>query len=248
MTGKAGYEIQEQKGREIYHLMNKYPGQPFPSKSQTINELDSTNKNIAQQKNINPVPSHLEIHYESLQRVFENDITRLENEYQNKPGTDIDVIVKKRVGQSSFRNLLEKEHGLKCNLSGITHKSLLIASHITPWSKAEPFEKTDANNGLLLAINWDAVFDKGLMTFNENGEVLFSDSLDSETIKSLGLNKNYKLDQTTLNQKRLNYIRRHRMEIFNKNYHGSQRTDTISARPIAEYRLCHSKESHSVGT
>lgn len=216
-TGNAGFEIAGKLGKEIHRVMNAYPGQPFSVSSSSANLFDNHSKEMIHISLKQTVPITMSAQEENLKRAFEVEITSIEDEYKNKPGSDIDVIVKKRVGQSSFRNLLEKENGLKCHLSGITHKSLLIASHIVPWSKAKPIEKTDPNNGLLLAINWDAVFDKGLITFNDNGEPLFSDFLDSETIKILGLNRNFKLGSNILNQNRLNYLRRHRLEIFKQN-------------------------------
>lgn len=142
--------------------------------------------------------------------------TKVEEEYQNKPGQDVDAIVKRRLGQSEFRSLLEKIYGSSCHVSLLLNRSLLIASHIVPWSKSSPEEKTDPGNGLLLAINWDAVFDKGFICFDNQGKVIFSDTLDTVTADLLGIDKNVRLRKELLTPRRVAYLQRHRTEIFKR--------------------------------
>lgn len=139
---------------------------------------------------------------------------KIESEYNNRPGEDVDAIVKRRVGQSEFRSLLEFKHGSFCHVSHINNRRLLIASHIVPWSKSTGEEKTDPDNGLLLAVNWDAVFDKGLISFDDYGKVVFSDELNHEVSDSLGLDTNVRLDDDILTSGRKKYLQRHREQIF----------------------------------
>lgn len=139
---------------------------------------------------------------------------KIDVEYKNKPGTDIDAIVKRRVGQSEFRSLLEAMHGAKCHLSQIDNRRLLIASHIVPWSKSTGEEKTDPDNGLLLAVNWDAVFDKGLIGFDDQGKVIFSEDLDEKTSDELGLDRGVRLREDILTLGRQKFLQRHRQDVF----------------------------------
>lgn len=141
-------------------------------------------------------------------------IKAIDDEYKNKPGKDIDAIVKRRVGQSEFRSLLEVVHGSYCHTSLIENRRLLIASHIIPWSRSTGEEKTDPNNGLLLAVNWDAVFDKGLISFDDKGKVIFSDDLDEKTSNQLGLDRNVTLREGVLTSGRKKYLQRHRQDVF----------------------------------
>lgn len=140
----------------------------------------------------------------------------IEDEYANKPGQDVDAIVKRRLGQCEFRSLLEKIYGSSCHVSRLLNRSLLIASHIVPWSKSSPEEKTDPENGLLLAINWDAVFDKGFICFDSQGKVIFSDALDTVTADLLGIDENVRLRKELLTPRRVAYLQRHRTEIFKR--------------------------------
>ena len=135
-------------------------------------------------------------------------------QYQGKPGEDVDAVVKRRLGQGAFRAVLEAFHDARCCLSGITTRQLLIASHIVPWSKSNPFEKTDQENGLLLSVNWDAVFDKGFVTFGPQGEVIFSDNLDEHVTISLGISRMAQLPVQLMTPRRIGYLERHRKNIF----------------------------------
>ena len=89
-------------------------------------------------------------------------------------------ICKTRVSQGSFRRLLllERHH---CNLCDITTTSVLRASHIKEWSESSREERIDANNGLLLCANHDALFDRHQISFNpETGNICISESIDDE--------------------------------------------------------------------
>jgi putative restriction endonuclease len=93
--------------------------------------------------------------------------------------TEIERIVKQRIGQSYFRKaLLDYWHG-QCPLTGIREEAMLRASHIVPWSQCRSDEeRLDVHNGLLLAAHWDAAFDRGLISFDDDGGVLIRAGLD----------------------------------------------------------------------
>ena len=148
-----------------------------------------------------------------LQRDMESALNDVKDRVH---GEDVDAIVKRRVGQSLFRDLLVSQHGSSCHISQMNNRRLLIASHIVPWSKSTGDEKTDPDNGLLLAANWDAVFDKGLITFDDEGNPIFSNTLDEETRTKLGIDGNLRLKDGVLNKYRLAYLVRHRNEFIKR--------------------------------
>lgn len=133
-------------------------------------------------------------------------------EYANKPGEEVDAIVKRRIGQGPFRDLLEEVHGVTCCVSGITNRRLLIASHIVPWSKASSIQKTDHENGLLLSVIWDALFDKGFISFDDHGKLLRSEELDNATAERLGISMEAKLPEEMLTKRRKENLSWHRRE------------------------------------
>ena len=57
-------------------------------------------------------------------------------------------------------------------------KELLRASHIIPWKTCETdSDRLNIHNGLLLSALWDAAFDRGLVTFDDEGKPQFSPTL-----------------------------------------------------------------------
>lgn len=142
-----------------------------------------------------------QIQYEIISKdVIYDDIEAitLQHTLNNNPGagTDIEKIVKARVSQCSFRRLLLLERH-KCNLCDISTTSVLRASHIKEWSESSREERIDANNGLLLCANHDALFDRHLISFDPNmGNICISASIDSNQRKALNLSESARLSMT----------------------------------------------------
>lgn len=82
-----------------------------------------------------------------------------------------------RIGQDVFRAALLEYWGGACPLTGITEASLLRASHIRPWAECDDVERLDVHNGLLLSALWDAAFDRGLVSFADDGRALLAPTL-----------------------------------------------------------------------
>lgn len=66
---------------------------------------------------------------------------------------------------------------------------LLRASHIKPWRHSSPRERPDPDNGLLLAVHVDGLFDRGLISFDDNGAIIRSPMLSVELVRALGLDE-----------------------------------------------------------
>ena len=135
---------------------------------------------------------------------------KIDNECANLEGKDVDAVVKRRLGQGVFRDLLLEKFDSACCITGLTNPRLLIASHIVPWSKSTPTQKLDPENGLLLSVSMDTLFDKGLISFSNSGSILISDDLDARTIRILGLKNDFALSKKLLTEKRKDNLAKHR--------------------------------------
>lgn len=91
--------------------------------------------------------------------------------------TEREAIVKARVGQGKFRDKLV-DYWRGCSVSTFSHFDLLIASHIMPWRDADNLQRLDVFNGLLLLPNYDKLFDKGYISFDDNGRIIYSRYID----------------------------------------------------------------------
>jgi putative restriction endonuclease len=120
-------------------------------------------------------------------------------------------VIAARWGQGIFRSALLALDGA-CAITGVTDPRLLRASHIKPWRLCETAaERLAAANGLLLAPTFDHLFDKGLMTFDVDGQAVLSGALNIADVDRLalrGVRAKYSLD---LHAK---YLAFHRNEIF----------------------------------
>jgi putative restriction endonuclease len=68
-----------------------------------------------------------------------------------------------------------------CRLTGVTNPTLLVTSHIKPWRACTTAgERLDGHNGLLLTPSVDRLFDRGLITFREDGSLVVSPRLSAD--------------------------------------------------------------------
>ena len=66
---------------------------------------------------------------------------------------------------------------------------MLKASHIKAWSKSTDKQKLDENNGLLLCAHHDALFDKYLLSFEDDGKPIISELILEEHYESLRIDE-----------------------------------------------------------
>ncbi len=126
-------------------------------------------------------------------------LQRFQEEQAKLPKTtEAERLVIQRVGQNLFREALLTYWHERCPLTGITDTTLLRASHIVSWAECESdAQRLDVHNGLLLSALWDAAFDKGLVSFNNDGSVLVSPNLSREARCSLDIEKAPRLTDLT---------------------------------------------------
>jgi len=93
-----------------------------------------------------------------------------------KTGEEKLTLVKTRVNQNFFRKMVLVNYDEKCALCSLNHTSLLMASHIVPWSQNKE-HRLNPKNGLCLCAIHDKAFDRGLISFDDNLTILFSDEI-----------------------------------------------------------------------
>ncbi|AGY41393.1 hypothetical protein mflW37_3260 [Mesoplasma florum W37] len=149
----------------------------------------------------------------------ETDLKILDNEDKLKDilsdglGLDIVIEAKRRIGQNKLRDETFKIFK-KCQISNIENKNLLVASHIKPWKISNSLERMDVNNVLLLSATFDKLFDRGLISFTKEGELLFSKKLSDNDKKVII--KQVKNTKINFNEKTLKYLQYHYEFVFKK--------------------------------
>jgi hypothetical protein len=137
---------------------------------------------------------------------------RFEAEIAALGETEMERIVRQRIGQDVFRAALMDYWGGRCPLTGIDDPALLRASHIIPWAECETdADRLDVHNGLLLSSLWDAAFDRGLITFDDEGVAMFSPRLSLAALKALRAEATPRLSLKPDQRRRLEW---HRTNLF----------------------------------
>lgn len=129
--------------------------------------------------------------------------------------TEVERLVVQRVGQEIFRAGLRKYWQDRCAVTGLAIVELLRASHIKPWAHCEKnAERLDVYNGLLLAPHYDAAFDKGFVTVQDDGEIVYSAQLPGEARSRLGMTS--ELWIMGLRPEHAKYLAWHRTKVFRR--------------------------------
>ena len=164
-------------------------------------------------KKCNPDIGNIPFQTISLQSL-ENDLDqlnqRLEAASTEVVKTKIQRLITARKGQGEFRDSVLKLYP-QCPISDVDMPELLIASHIKPWRDCNDDERLDQYNGLMLAPNIDALFDRGLITFKSDGKIRTSKRLSEANIFRLGISLDMELEIHPDSEK---YFEWHRKKIF----------------------------------
>lgn len=118
-----------------------------------------------------------------------------------------------RRGQAKYKEALYLKYK-HCPFTGIDDIHILIGSHIKPWYLCEGKEKTDPSNGFLLSPLYDKLFDKGYITFDNDGKIRISDWLSEENKKRISFKYNQDELQISGNTVLQGYLKYHRENIF----------------------------------
>ncbi|WP_200638904.1 HNH endonuclease [Stutzerimonas xanthomarina] len=140
---------------------------------------------------------------DELEQVIQGDVTL--------SPTEREQLIRSRVGQGAFRvNVMEVEKA--CRLTGIADGRFLIASHIKPWRESKNEERLDGYNGLMLAPHVDKLFDRGWISFADNGDLLIASETPVSLLSSWGIEAGQNVGAFSAKQQA--YLLYHREFVF----------------------------------
>lgn len=125
-----------------------------------------------------------------------------------------------REGQALYRKKVITHMPL-CPFTQISDERLLIASHIKPYqvciNENKVDEANDFYNGLALSPSYDKLFDRGYITFTDEGKLICGTQLSPYTWEKLNINPNSKKQMNILPEGRKLYLEYHRQNVFQDN-------------------------------
>lgn len=145
----------------------------------------------------------------------DQDVEDVLRQDQTLVPTERQQLVLARRGQGIFRErVLALEPS--CRVTRISNPHLLVASHIKPWrSCKDSHERLNGANGLMLAPHIDWLFDRGFITFTDDGNLLISWLLRQEDRAALHIPSSL-LTATAFNSDQTIFLEYHRTSIFLK--------------------------------
>lgn len=129
--------------------------------------------------------------------------------------TERQAIVMARRGQGLFRSRVAQIEK-RCRLTGVTNPEYLRASHTKPWRDASNEERLDGENGFLLTPDADLLFDRGFLSFANNGDVLLSPVADKAAIAQMGMSPSSLGNVGQFSKRQSQFLEYHRDMIFLK--------------------------------
>lgn len=131
-------------------------------------------------------------------------------------GTEVERLVRQRVGQNKFREAMLDYWGGACAVTGVAIPEVLRASHAKPWAECtSDSERLDVFNGFLLSANLDALFDRFRISFEEDGRLIMSPAIADVDLSPLGIVPGMKL--RWVNPLHQPYLEMHRLRLGAKN-------------------------------
>jgi putative restriction endonuclease len=147
----------------------------------------------------------------SPQRDHFDDVEQANTELKNLPATERDALVKSRVRQGPFRKSLE-QYWQGCAVTNCQLGEALRESHIKPWRNSNNSERLDVYNGLLLTVNHDDLFDRGQVSFANDGTILISSKVSKRHLELLAVSSSFRLRR--VESKHREYLSYHRSQLF----------------------------------
>ncbi|MDL2229717.1 HNH endonuclease [Treponema sp. OttesenSCG-928-L16] len=149
------------------------------------------------------------------ERKYEQKIAVFLREHPHDRGTEREQMARQRIGQDLFREALMEYWKFSCTVTGIDIPEMLRASHAKPWKDCDSdAERLNVYNGFLLSANLDALFDSGLISFTDEGEIICSKNISPFQKDYLGLSSKVKL--RWLEYEHLPFLRWHRERVFRR--------------------------------
>lgn len=156
------------------------------------------------------LPNQAEDDFESVLKAELNELP------DNIKNTEVERMVRQRVGQDIYRKAMLEYWGEACAVTGVSIPSILRASHALPWAKCETdAQRLDVFNGFLLTANLDALFDRFLISFNKYGNIIISEKISEKDKALLGLTSALKLHWVAEEHEK--YLRIHRTRLLTVN-------------------------------
>lgn len=131
------------------------------------------------------------------------------------PETTRKALIQARRGQGIFKQAVSRFED-ECRITKVDNSAHLIASHIKPWRESSDEERLAGGNGLMLTPSIDHLFDRGFISFADEGEALISPVADRVSLRRMGVECEKPILTGRFNGDQKHFLEYHRTQIFLK--------------------------------
>jgi len=136
--------------------------------------------------------------------------------------TEKEAIVLARRGQGLFKQRVQQVESC-CRVTRVDRAEHLRASHCKPWRDATNAERLCGENGLLLTPTIDHLFDRGFISFRDDGRLLVSPVADRPSLLRMGVAVDRDVDVGSFTRGQQRFLEFHRDQVFLASRRGHSR-------------------------
>jgi hypothetical protein len=125
------------------------------------------------------------------------------------------ALVLSRRGQGKFKQNVSKLEQ-RCRITLVDRPEHLRASHIKPWRDSSNQERLDGENGFLLTPSIDHLFDRGFISFENNGTLLISPVANKSALQRMGVPTDGSINVGSFTSEQKKHLDFHRDSVFLK--------------------------------
>jgi putative restriction endonuclease len=123
------------------------------------------------------------------------------------------AVIEARRGQGLFKERVMRIERA-CRLTGVDQIEHLRASHCKPWRDSSNEERLDGENGLLLTPSVDHLFDRGFISFEDDGELLISPVAHASSLQRMGVDTTARINVGAFAEGQRRFLSYHRESIL----------------------------------
>jgi HNH endonuclease len=138
-------------------------------------------------------------------------------------------LLKARYGHGAFRTSVEINER-SCRITGVLDRRHLWARHIKPWSECNDAERLDGFNGLLMSPHIAHLFERGYISFQNDGDVLVSQELNPVVLENWHILLPHNVGQFRPEQ--CYFLDYHRCEVFQQHGAGRRQRSVENFDPV----------------
>ena len=145
--------------------------------------------------------------------LWEEHLTRSIEDDTTLPSTERESLILARRGQGLFRRRVAAIES-RCRVTGVDRPEHLRASHCKPWRDSSNPERLDGDNGLLLTPSIDHLFDRGFVSFENDGRLLVSPVAHRPSLQRMGVEVDKEVNVGSFRAEQARFLEFHRDAVF----------------------------------